>query len=180
MQSLLIIAKTKTNVNHSFKNDFADTLRMFKTFVLPASGSDSAEKQLNDFLLSHTIVCTVKNYDAEMKAWCFLVEYADTGAQKPGQKAKIDYMQVLTKEEFAVFSKLREWRKKEAAKEKIPPYVIFTDEQLAQIVKQNPGDAGQIGAISGIGQSKIEKYGNAVIQITKAQVIQNEEGEFSF
>ena len=95
-------------------------------------------------------------------------------------RQKIDYMEVLPKEEFALFSRLREFRKREAAKEKVPPYVIFTDEQLAAIVKKNPSEAEEIGAINGIGQSKIEKYGNTVIEILKGVSGNNEERELHF
>ena len=42
-------------------------------------------------------------------------------------------MKVLTPEEFAFFSKLRELRKELAAKDGVPPFVVFTDEQLSSI-----------------------------------------------
>ena len=73
-------------------------------------------------------------------------------------------MKVLTTEEFAVFSKLRELRKELASKDGVPPFVVFTDEQLASIVKQKPENLGKLTAIQGIGQVKAEKYGDAVIK----------------
>ena len=81
------------------------------------------------------------------------IEYLQSqdGADKGGG-GKVDYMKVLTTEEFAVFSKLREKRKELAVKEGVPPFVIFTDEQLSQIVKQKPDNLGKLAAIQGVGQ----------------------------
>ena len=59
----------------------------------------------------------------------------------------------------------RELRKELASKDGVPPFVVFTDEQLASIVKQKPENLGKLTAIQGIGQLKAEKYGNSVIQI---------------
>jgi hypothetical protein len=49
---------------------------------------------------------------------------------------KVDYREVLSAQDFAVFSKLREVRKGLAEKEGVPPYTIFTNEQLAAVVRQ--------------------------------------------
>ena len=51
------------------------------------------------------------------------------------QKEKIDYLKILNDQDFTKFSKLREWRKEKAIQEKIAPYIIFTDAELAEIAK---------------------------------------------
>ena len=85
-------------------------------------------------------------------------------------------MKILSHKEFSVFSKLRELRKKLAAKDSVLPFVVFTDEQLALIVRQKPENLEKLTAIQGIGQSKTEKYGSAVLKILKEQ---NESGRES-
>ena len=140
----------------------------FKTFMLPASGAEQTEETLNVFLRTHRIVSVRSEFvSGETPAWCVLVEYVQQNEQvsKPG--GKIDYMKVLTPVEFAVFSKLRELRKEFASKDGVPPFVVFTDEQLASIVKQKPLDLGKLTAIQGIGQAKAEKYGEAVLKIIR-------------
>lgn len=140
----------------------------FKTFMLPASGSEQTEENLNVFLRTHRIVSVRSEFvSGETPAWCILVEYVQQGEQTAKPGGKIDYMKVLTPMEFAVFSKLRELRKEFASKEGVPPFVVFTDEQLASIVKQKPSDLGKLIAIQGIGQAKAEKYGTAVLKIIK-------------
>lgn len=138
----------------------------FKTFMLPASGSEQTEETLNVFLRTHRIVSVRSEFvSGETPAWCILVEYVQQNESDSKSSGKVDYMKILSPEEFALFSKLRNLRKELAAKDGVPPFVVFTDEQLASIVKQNPTDLGKLTAIQGIGQAKAEKYGNAVFKV---------------
>lgn len=140
----------------------------FKTFMLPASGSEQTEEALNLFLRTHRIVSVRQEFvQGETPTWCILVEFlsvSDT-ASSSSKNAKIDYMKVLPAEEFAVFSRLREIRKELAAKDGVPPFVIFTDEQLAAIVKSRPRDAAALAAVPDVTAQKAEKYGSAVLGV---------------
>ncbi|MEE9330915.1 MAG: DNA helicase RecQ [Methylophilaceae bacterium] len=51
-------------------------------------------------------------------------------------------------------------KRMELAKEQgVPPYVIFHDATLIEILNQQPQDLNAMGQISGIGQAKLERYG---------------------
>lgn len=139
----------------------------YKTFMLPASGNEQTEENLNTFLRTHRIVSVRTEFvSGETPAWCVFAEYIQQSENLGSAKGttKIDYMKILSTEEFAVFSKLRELRKELAAKDGVPPFVIFTDEQLALIVKQQPENCEKLAAIQGIGKSKTDKYGNIVME----------------
>ena len=138
--------------------------------MLHASGSEQTEENLNVFLRTHRIVSVRTEFvTGETPAWCVLVEFVQQSESLAKSSGKIDYMKVLTPEEFAVFSKLRDLRKELASKDGVPPFVVFTDEQLSLIVKQKPENLGKLTAIQGIGQAKAEKYGEAVLKILKGQ-----------
>ncbi len=138
----------------------------YKTFMLPASGNEQTEETLNVFLRTHRIVSVRTEFIAgETPSWCVLAEYVQQSEPSAKTAGKVDYMKILSPEDFSVFSKLRELRKEVAAKDGVPPFVVFTDEQLASIVKQKPENLGKLAAIPGIGQTKTEKYGNSVIQV---------------
>lgn len=47
---------------------------------------------------------------------------------------------------------------------KIPPFVIYTDEQLSEISKINPKSLTELGSINGIGEGKLAKYGKITLQ----------------
>lgn len=58
-------------------------------------------------------------------------------------------------------------KRMELAKEQgVPPYVIFHDATLIEILNQKPQDLKAMGQISGIGQAKLDRYGEAFLQVT--------------
>lgn len=62
-----------------------------------------------------------------------------------------------------VFERLRAWRSATAKEEGVPAYVIFHDATLRQIALDQPGTLDAVGAISGIGENKLRKYGQQVL-----------------
>lgn len=72
---------------------------------------------------------------------------------------------VLSEVEFEKFSKLRECRKAIAKEEAIPAYAVFTDAELAELVKLNELNLVSVKKISGIGTGKSERYGQRIIDL---------------
>lgn len=64
----------------------------------------------------------------------------------------------------ARFEALRAWRRDRAAEQHVPPYVIFQDKTLLEIAHAEPGDMASLGALSGVGQSKLDRYGKGVLE----------------
>ncbi|CAL1693027.1 ATP-dependent DNA helicase RecQ [Brevundimonas subvibrioides] len=64
----------------------------------------------------------------------------------------------------ARFETLRAWRRDRAAEQHVPPYVIFQDKTLLEIAQREPGSLDALAAISGVGQSKIDRYGKGVLE----------------
>ena len=136
----------------------------YKTFFLPIFGSEQAEMQLNSFLRTNRIITVQKEFLQNERGWCFLVEYTND-ADSTKATGKVDYMKILSQEDFAIFSKLRELRKTIAAQEQIPAYAVFTDEQLSHIAREKPDTLQKLQKINGIGSAKAEKYGNIFIKL---------------
>lgn len=133
-------------------------IRVFKILL---SNPEPIQSELNSFLRGHRIL-EVKSYFVENDGqayWAFLVQYLDGhSAHQPG-KGKIDYKEILSDEDFKAFSRLREIRKVLAGEDGVPAYMVFTDEELAEIVRNKCSDGSELSKISGIGEKKIEKYG---------------------
>ncbi|MEZ0246788.1 MAG: DNA helicase RecQ [Methylophilaceae bacterium] len=51
-----------------------------------------------------------------------------------------------------------------AREQGVPPYVIFHDSTLLEIMNQRPQTLDEMGRISGVGQAKLAKYGDAFLQ----------------
>jgi ATP-dependent DNA helicase RecQ len=62
---------------------------------------------------------------------------------------------------------LRGCRQLLASEHKVPPYVIFHDATLLQIMARRPRDAGELLDISGVGQAKLQRYGEAFLNVIK-------------
>ena len=58
-----------------------------------------------------------------------------------------------------LFHKLVELRRVLASAGGVPPYVIFHDKTLREMVENMPADMAAFGKIGGVGQAKLEKYG---------------------
>jgi ATP-dependent DNA helicase RecQ len=69
----------------------------------------------------------------------------------------------LPEEAAGVFERLRAWRGATAKEQGVPAYVIFHDATLRQIATQSPSTLAELGTISGIGENKLAKYGQQVL-----------------
>jgi ATP-dependent DNA helicase RecQ len=64
-----------------------------------------------------------------------------------------------------VFEALRAWRRGEAARQAVPPYVIFSDRTLADLARNRPTTAEALLKVNGVGQAKLARYGAAVLGV---------------
>jgi len=137
----------------------------FEVFGVPASGDRELVEGLNRFLRGHRVLQVERRLvDKGSECfWTFCVEYLDVAGAGGGLTGlpKVDYKAVLTPEQFVRFSALRVLRKELADKEAVPPYAIFTNEQLAEMVKLQAPTKADVQAIPGIGLAKMQKYGDA-------------------
>lgn len=65
----------------------------------------------------------------------------------------------------ALFERLREWRLARSAEDSVPAFVVFTDATLQLIAEHVPTDETGLRKISGVGPSKIAKYGDEVLAL---------------
>ncbi|MDR3512807.1 MAG: HRDC domain-containing protein, partial [Caulobacteraceae bacterium] len=71
----------------------------------------------------------------------------------------------LDEADRGLFDALRAWRREEAARQAVPPYVIFHDRTLAEIAAGKPRSRAALARIGGVGQGKLERYGEAVLAL---------------
>ncbi|HET6503129.1 MAG TPA: DNA helicase RecQ [Amycolatopsis sp.] len=69
----------------------------------------------------------------------------------------------LPEEAAPVFEKLRSWRAATAKEQGVPAYVIFHDATLRQIATERPTTLAELGGVSGVGESKLAKYGQQIL-----------------
>ncbi|HST71496.1 DNA helicase RecQ [Kocuria sp.] len=64
-----------------------------------------------------------------------------------------------------LFQRLRAWRSGVAKEQGVPAYVVFTDATLAAIAQARPDSLSELRAVSGVGDAKLERYGESVRQV---------------
>jgi len=65
------------------------------------------------------------------------------------------------------FINLKAWRAEVAREHNLPAYVIFHDATLAAIAERNPQSPADLQGISGMGASKLDKYGEEVLRVCR-------------
>jgi ATP-dependent DNA helicase RecQ len=67
----------------------------------------------------------------------------------------------------SLFQLLRQMRKQLADKDKVPPFVVFSDVTLQEMVTVQPRDAQELLGITGIGQHKLQRYGVSFLAVIR-------------
>lgn len=131
------------------------------------------DKCLREFILSYfgdTTPCICNKCSN-----CVVVEdeeeetYVETGKKrkKAAQLAGLNELGV------ALFEKLRSVRTELAAEKSVPPYIICSDKTLKDMCAKLPRDKEQLADVYGMGEQKIQNYGEAFVTAVNAFVADN-------
>lgn len=131
------------------------------------------DKCLREFILSYfgdTTPCICNKCSN-----CVVVEdeeeetYVETGKKrkKAAQLAGLNELGV------ALFEKLRSVRTELAAEKSVPPYIICSDKTLKDMCAKLPRDKEQLADVYGMGEQKIQNYGEAFVTAVNSFVAEN-------
>jgi ATP-dependent DNA helicase RecQ len=74
----------------------------------------------------------------------------------------------LPAQALPVFERLRSWRSERAKDQGVPAYVVFSDATLREIATTLPSSLAELGKVSGIGETKLARYGQQVLDVLAA------------
>jgi ATP-dependent DNA helicase RecQ len=91
----------------------------------------------------------------------------EPGLPKKGKKGVVSksYAPSIGETSNPILELLKNWRRSTASEQKVPPYVIFHDATLTAIASAAPKNASELAAISGIGEKKLERFGEAILAL---------------
>ena len=89
-------------------------------------------------------------------------------ARKSGTRKAANVTSV-SDEDSALWEALRACRKQLAEANNVPPYVIFHDATLQQMAASKPRTPEALLSISGVGQAKLERYGDAFLDVVRRE-----------
>lgn len=77
----------------------------------------------------------------------------------------------------SLFLLLKATRKAISERESVPPYIIFADAALREMSEQLPENSEEFLAIKGVGESKLQKYGEEFLAIINTYISEHPKGE---
>ncbi|MEI7695831.1 MAG: HRDC domain-containing protein [Chlorobium sp.] len=137
-----------------------------KLFTIPVSDGGTALQEMNLFLKAHQILEVEQQLTSNKNgaSWCFCVRFHEEAINVAStSRQKVDYRQVLDEPTFQKFAHFRLIRKQVAAKEGISAFIVFTDEELAELAKLEEITVRSMLGIKGIGEKKVERFAHYFI-----------------
>ena len=94
----------------------------------------------------------------------------DLKPQTAAKSSKSPASQLVRFEERELWEALRALRRKLAQEHSVPPYVIFPDSTLLEMLRDHPTTLGEMAQVSGVGARKLERYGQAFLEVLGGEV----------
>ncbi len=147
----------------------------FYIFSISATGDPEREMELNHFLRSHRVVDVRKELvnTATNPMWTFCVECLDhtthTAATRSKTAPQVDYKEVLSPEDFSLYQTLRDKRKELAKEAGTPVWSVANNAHIAAMAQERSKSKADLSKIDGFGESKIEKYGQAFLDLIPSE-----------
>ena len=93
----------------------------------------------------------------------------DLTPQTKAPRSASQASQLVRSDEREMWEALRTLRRKLAEEHSVPPYVIFPDSTLLEMLREQPEDLDDMAQISGVGARKLERYGAAFLEVLNNQ-----------
>ncbi|MCM0604472.1 MAG: HRDC domain-containing protein [Xanthomonadaceae bacterium] len=150
-----------------FSLKFDALMGEFDDSSIQAFSRDKEVLQITDHLLIRNeipyLILIIKYYPFRKEA-----QKSITPPQGGDEKKRVkeEWKKDLNDSDMVLFNQLRDWRAERCKKDGVPPYLIFTNMQLAAITKSRPQSPADLGRVDGVGTGKIERYAEDVLKIT--------------
>lgn len=149
----------------------------FEMFCVEIPGGRDELLQLNQFIASHRVVSKQQQMverDGIPYMMCWL-EYvpglADSAQREEANNsrtiARKDVWDDLKSEDRERYERLRALRKTIAEAEHVKPFVIFTNEQLGEMITRHVDSLESLKKLNGVGDSRVEKYGRRFAELLR-------------
>lgn len=136
-------------------------------FKVSADASEEELETLNKFLRGHKVIDMQQEFVVGSLGayWHFCIRFIGNAKVKSQSGIKkVDYKETLDAQTFEAFSILRDLRNEMAKEMALSAFVIFTNEELAQMAALSEKTLTTIKTIKGIGEQKAEKYGRLLLE----------------
>ncbi|MXV38192.1 hypothetical protein GO491_05805 [Flavobacteriaceae bacterium Ap0902] len=123
------------------------------------------EKKINDFLEDVEVLdSTMTLVTGKINFWSLIFQYKERTKTSKSKLSEAD----LTANEIAIVERLKHWRWEQSQKEETAVFMILPNATLYSLARNRPTDLENLLDIYGMGETKVEKYGNDLIALLNA------------
>ncbi len=98
-----------------------------------------------------------------------LVRMTTVKARRKAEDDKTKQRAAVKRESLGLFDKLREVRRELAREFGIPPYLVFNDKTLHEMVEMKPTTDHEMARINGVGERKLHRFGDRFMEVIRAE-----------
>jgi len=88
-------------------------------------------------------------------------------AHKKSEYKRGEFLRNLSAEDAGLYEAIKDWRRHAAEEENVPPYVIFGDRTIEDLIFKKPHTVRELLNVFGIGEIKAEKFGSALLRLVE-------------
>jgi ATP-dependent DNA helicase RecQ len=99
---------------------------------------------------------------------CLSPRYVPLQAKAPSNRYAVPRGRIKSTSDQRLYEELVEWRKRRAAAEEIPAYSVCSPNTMREIAATRPMDTAALARVFGFGRSRIERFGEEVLDIVRA------------
>ena len=88
-------------------------------------------------------------------------------AHKKSEYKRGEFLRNLSAEDAGLYEAIKDWRRDAAEEENVPPYVIFGDRTIEDLILKKPRTVRELLNVFGIGEIKAEKFGSAILHLVE-------------
>ena len=92
---------------------------------------------------------------------------ATSAARQGPERAAEPAIEMAPEQHRAVFEALRKWRDERAKRDGRPRYVLFTNSQIARIVRSRPDTRAALEAGPGVGDARIRDHADDLVALLR-------------
>ena len=86
---------------------------------------------------------------------------------KKSEYKRGEFLRNLSAEDAGLYEAIKDWRRHAAEEENVPPYVIFGDRTIEDLILKKPRTVRELLNVFGIGEIKAEKFGSAILHLVE-------------
>lgn len=144
-------------------------LKVFTLRMDPATGAFD-DRELVDFQAEREVLDASEHLVVRdgVPVLALVVRWRDAPSDGRADYPRKDWRAELDPTGQKAYDALRDWRSRVSKRDGLPPYLIFTNRELAEVATRRPTSLKALQEVQGVGESKAGRWGEEVLAVLAA------------